>query len=76
MLVSTVVGIPANDLSEQSTVIFESLQIHWHFRGQLEPWGMTNPGHNKSMRTDDIICFQDEKLFFKKNESMFVLSLV
>ena len=76
MLVSTVVGIPANDLSEQSTVIFESLQIHWHLRGQFEPWGMTNAGLNNSMRTDVIILFLDKELFVKKNESMFVLSLV
>ena len=36
MLASTVVGIAAKSWSEQSTVIFESRQIHWHFLGQLE----------------------------------------
>ena len=30
------VGIAAKSWSEQSTVIFESRQIHWHFLGQLE----------------------------------------
>ena len=36
VLASTVVGMAANSWSEQSTVIFESRQIHWHFLGQLE----------------------------------------
>ena len=32
---STVVGMEANVWLEQSTVILESLQMHWHFRGQV-----------------------------------------
>ena len=36
VLASTVVGMAASSWSEQSTVIFESLQIHWHFLGQVE----------------------------------------
>ena len=32
---STVVGMDASVWLEQSTVILESLQMHWHFRGQV-----------------------------------------
>jgi hypothetical protein len=35
VFLSTVVGMEANVWLEQSTVIFESLQMHWHFLGQV-----------------------------------------
>ena len=43
VLRSTVVGIDANVWLEQSTVIFESLQMHWHFLGHV--FAASPPAH-------------------------------
>ena len=56
------VGIAAKSWSEQSTVIFESRQIHWHFLGQLE------------MLVTLVTTSKAKKMASKAKKSSFLLS--